>query len=122
MIGGQVDLGTFVYDLQKQGNDWFLLQRPGEVVTPGTRSVLGLFSAAPTVWYGESSTLRSRMGELRMGNGESGVWSRTYGNRYNLSAGGGVGYQQRQQGLSVGADGALPVSNGKMLFRRDGRL
>ncbi|MEB2870902.1 autotransporter outer membrane beta-barrel domain-containing protein [Pseudomonas rhizosphaerae] len=116
LIGGQVDLGTFVYDLQKQGNDWFLLQRPGEVVTPGTRSVLGLFSAAPTVWYGESSTLRSRMGELRMGNGESGVWSRTYGNRYNLSAGGGVGYQQRQQGLSVGADGALPVSNGQMVL------
>lgn len=115
VLGGQVDLGTFVYDLQRQGNDWFLVQRPGEVVTPGTRSVLGLFSAAPTVWYGESSSLRSRMGELRMGTGESGVWSRTYGNRYNLSAGGGVGYQQRQQGLSVGADGALPVSDGKML-------
>lgn len=116
VIGGQVDLGTFVYDLQQQGNDWFLVQRPGDVVTPGTRSVLGLFSAAPTVWYGESSTLRSPLGELRMGHGEGGVWSRAYGNRYNASAGGDVSYKQTQQGLSVGADGALPVTDGQMLL------
>lgn len=114
VIGGQVDLGTFVYDLQQQGNDWFLVQRPGDVVAPGTRSVLGLFSAAPTVWYGEAASLRSRMGELRLGNSEGGVWSRAYGNRYNLSAGGGVGYQQTQQGLSVGADGAMPLSDGQL--------
>lgn len=114
VIGGQVDLGTFVYDLQKQGNDWFLVQRPGDVVAPGTRSVLGLFSAAPTVWYGEAASLRSRMGELRMGNSEGGVWSRAYGNRYNLSAGGGVDYKQNQRGISVGADGAMPVSDGQL--------
>jgi outer membrane autotransporter protein len=114
VIGGQVDLGTYVYDLQKQGNDWFLVQRPGDVVAPGTRSVLGLFSAAPTVWYGEAVSLRSRMGELRMGHSEGGVWSRAYGNRYNLSAGGGVGYQQTQQGLSVGADGAMPMNEGQL--------
>jgi outer membrane autotransporter protein len=116
VIGGQVDLGTYVYDLQKQGNDWFLVQRPGEVVAPGTRSVLGLFSAAPTVWYGEASTLRSRMGELRMGSGEGGVWSRAYGNRYDVSAGGGFDYQQTQQGVSMGADGALALDSGRMLL------
>lgn len=114
VIGGQVDLGTFVYDLQKQDNDWFLVQRPGDVVAPGTRSVLGLFSAAPTVWYGEAASLRSRMGELRMGNSEGGVWSRAYGNRYNLSAGGGVDYKQNQRGISVGADGAMPLSDGQL--------
>lgn len=114
VVGGQVDLGTFVYDLQKQGNDWALVQRPGNVVTPGTRSVIGLFSAAPTVWYGELSSLRSRMGELRMGNGEGGVWSRAYGNRHNLAAGADVAYQQTQQGLSVGADGSLSMAHGSL--------
>lgn len=116
VIGGQVDLGTFVYDLQQQGNDWFLVQRPGGVVTPGTGSVLGLFSAAPTVWYGELSSLRSRMGERRMGNGEGGVWSRAYGNKYHLAAGAGVAYQQTQQGLSVGADGRLSMAGGSLLL------
>lgn len=114
-VGGQVDLGTFVYDLQQIGNEWQLVQRPGKVVTPGTRSVLGLFSAAPSVWYGELTTLRSRMGELRLGQAEGGLWTRAYGNKFNLSAGGGLAYQQQQQGFSIGADAPLPVSNGTAL-------
>lgn len=114
VIGGQVDLGTFVYDLQKQGNDWLLVQRPGDVVAPGTRSVIGLFNAAPTVWYGELSSLRSRMGELHMDKGEGGVWSRAYGNKHNLAGGAGVAYQQTQQGLSVGADGRLSMAAGSL--------
>lgn len=162
VLGGQVDAGTYVYDLQKRGEDWLLVQRggvdpvdpvdpggpidpvdpvdpvipvdpvdpvipvdpvdpgnPGDgggpVVTPGARSVIGLFSAAPTVWYGELSTLRSRMGELRLGRGTSGAWVRTYGGRYDLSAGGGVAYRQRQQGLTFGVDAPLPASNGQWL-------
>jgi outer membrane autotransporter protein len=165
VLGGQVDAGTYVYDLQKRGPDWLLVQRgvvdpvdpggpvdpvdpvipvdpvdpvipvdpvdpeapvdpvdpgnPGDgggpVVTPGARSVIGLFSAAPTVWYGELSTLRSRMGELRLGRGISGAWVRTYGGRYDLSAGGGVAYRQRQQGLTFGVDAPLPASNGQWL-------
>jgi outer membrane autotransporter protein len=115
VIGGQVDLGTFVYDLEQTGNDWQLVQRPGQVVTPGTASVLGLFSAAPTVWYGELSSLRSRMGELRLGTAQGGLWSRAYGNKYNLSTGAGVAYKQRQGGLSIGADAALPVADGHAL-------
>lgn len=115
-LGGQIDLGTFVYDLKQTGDDWQLVQRPGNVVTPGTASVLGLFSAAPSVWYGELSTLRSRMGELRMGNAEGGLWTRAYGNKYNLSAGGGVAYQQQQSGVSLGADAPLTVQNGTALI------
>jgi len=117
LVGGQVDIGTYAYDLKKVGDDWFLVQRDdgGPVVTPGARSVLGLFSAAPTVWYGELSTLRSRMGELRYGNGEGGLWMRSYGNKFNQSAGGGVEYQQTQQGISFGADAALPTNNGQWL-------
>jgi len=115
--GGEVDAGTFVYDLQKNGNDWSLVQRETgsgeEVVTPGARSILGLFSAAPTVWYGELTTLRSRMGELRLGQGTSGPWVRTYGSQYNVSADAGVAYQQRQQGVTFGLDTPLPSSTGR---------
>ncbi|MBD8476202.1 autotransporter outer membrane beta-barrel domain-containing protein [Pseudomonas sp. CFBP 8770] len=161
VLGGQVDAGTYVYDLQKQGQDWLLVQRgvvdpvdpggpvdpvtpvdpvdpvipvdpvdpvdpvapidpvipidPGDgggpVVTPGARSVIGMFSAAPTVWYGELATLRSRMGELRLGRGISGAWVRTYGGQYNLSAAAGVAYKQRQHGVSFGVDAPLPAGN-----------
>lgn len=175
---GQVDAGTFVYDLQHQGNDWALVQRtsevpgepeepggpdepgspeepgspgepgspeepgspgepgnpeepgtpgepelpgePGEpggpIVSPSARAVLGLFSAAPTVWYGETATLRSRMGELRLGRGSSGPWVRAFGGKYDLSAGGGVAYQQRQQGISFGVDAPLPAADGQWMI------
>lgn len=120
LAGGQVDFGTFVYELeQREGTDWYLVQKFDDegnpIVTPGTESVIGLFSAAPTVWYGELSTLRSRMGELRYGEAQGGAWARAYGNKYNMSAAGGTAYQQNQRGISFGADAPLPVADGQWL-------
>ncbi|WP_460045736.1 autotransporter outer membrane beta-barrel domain-containing protein [Pseudomonas sp. S2_H01] len=120
VVGGQVDLGTFAYDLEQRGTDWYLVQKldddGGPITTPGTQSVIGLFSAAPTVWYGELSTLRSRMGELRYGKAEGGAWTRAYGNKFNMSAGGGTAYQQNQHGISFGVDAPLPTSDGQWLI------
>ena len=115
VVGDQVDLGTFTYTLQQKGTDWFLVQN-GEITTPSTKAAIGIFSAAPTVWYGELSSLRSRMGELRYGKAQGGAWMRSYGNKYNLSAAGGTAYQQTQQGVSFGADGMLPTSSGNVLL------
>lgn len=115
LAGGEVDLGAYSYDLIKQGNDAWYLNTLTRTISPGTRSVIALFNAAPTVWYGELSTLRSRMGEVRMNPGQSGGWIRAYGNKFNVSANSGVAYQQVQQGLSFGADAPLPVGDGQWL-------
>lgn len=90
---GPVDLGAFSYDLVQRGNDWFL-DGASKMISPGTASVLALYSAAPTVWYGELSSLRSRMGELRLDERKSGGWVRAYGNKYNVAPASGMGYQQ----------------------------
>ena len=117
---GVMDYGTFQYELQKQGNDWALVQVADDdgnpVITPGSATVLGLFSAAPTVWYGELATLRTRMGELRMGDAGSGGWARAYGNKFDVDQSSGVAYQQNQQGLSFGADGKLNTTEGEWLL------
>lgn len=116
-----IDFGTYTYTLEKgEGEDnWYLVQKFDDsgnpIVTPSARAVLGMFSAAPTVWYGELSSLRSRMGELRLGHGQ-GIWMRSYGNRYNLSASNAVAYQQDQNGVSFGADGAVPGHGGRWLL------
>jgi len=113
--GGPVDLGAFSYDLaQRDSNNWYL-DTTTRVVSPGTQSVMALFNAAPTVWYGELSTLRSRMGELRMDAGRAGGWMRGYGNKFEVDASAGVGYQQIQQGISFGADAPLPIGDGQWL-------
>ncbi|MCQ2997727.1 autotransporter outer membrane beta-barrel domain-containing protein [Pseudomonas syringae] len=129
---GVVDVGTFQYRLEKRGTDWFLVQatttgpdptdpadpiNPGEpIITPSTRAVIGLFSAAPTVWYGELSTLRSRMGELRNGHEQGGFWTRAYGNKFSVSTTDQVNYQQNQQGVSFGIDTPLPSAEGQWLL------
>jgi outer membrane autotransporter protein len=118
--GGTVDAGAFEYELEQRGTDWFLVQAQDEagepIPTPSAQTVVALFSAAPTVWYGELSTLRSRMGELRNGHDKGGAWARTYGNRFNIATGDGVDYSQNQSGISLGVDTALPYSDGQWLI------
>ncbi|WDY57218.1 autotransporter outer membrane beta-barrel domain-containing protein [Pseudomonas sp. PSKL.D1] len=112
---GLVDIGTFSYELQQRDTDWYLVQDSTPIISPGTQTAIAVFSAAPTVWYGELSTLRSRMGELRNGQGQGGFWARTYGNKYRVSAADQVHYEQTQQGVSLGVDTPLPSQSGTWL-------
>ncbi|MHC8354420.1 autotransporter outer membrane beta-barrel domain-containing protein [Pseudomonas sp. LB3P81] len=114
--GGLVDLGAYSYDLIKQGNNDWYLNTASRVISPGTQSVMALFDASRTVWYGELSNLRTRMGEVRRDDTKAGGWIRTYGNKFNVDASSGVAYQQTQQGLSFGADAPLPMGDGQWLF------
>jgi outer membrane autotransporter protein len=113
LVGGRADLGVYSYALEQQGNDWFIVGS-GKIVSPSTQSALALFSAGPTIWNNELTTLRSRMGEVR-GQEQGGGWIRSYGNRFNASLDAGVDYQQNQQGLSFGADAPIPVNDGHLL-------
>ncbi|WP_237402897.1 autotransporter outer membrane beta-barrel domain-containing protein [Pseudomonas sp. MWU318] len=114
---GKVDLGTFSYGLKTDdgGRNWFL--DPAQTtVSPSTRAVTALFNTAPTVWYGELMSLRSRVGELRFNHDKSGAWIRAYGNKYNVADAFGDGYRQTQQGFTLGADAPLPVGNDQWLL------
>jgi len=111
----RVDVGTWSYGLASReieggAKEWFL-DPTTEVISPGARSVLALFNTAPTVWYGELASLRDRMGDLRLNGGKGGAWSRAYGSKYNVADGSGVGYQQTQQGFSLGADARVGESD-----------
>jgi outer membrane autotransporter protein len=114
LVGGSVDLGTWSYGLTGDGRDWYL-DATHKTISPATASVLALFNTAPTVWYGELSSLRSRMGELRHNGGQSGAWSRVYGAKYNVSGDNGLSYSQQQNGFSLGADAPLPIGDGQWL-------
>ena len=113
LANGRVDLGTYSYDLVQDGNDWYLGSTG--TISPGTRSVLALFNTAPTVWYGELTSLRSRMGEIRLDQGSTGLWMRAYGNKFDVSESSGLAYTQNQQGISFGADAPLPFGDGRWL-------
>jgi len=113
LMSNRVDLGTYSYELEQQGNDWFIVGS-GKIISPSTQSALALFGAGPTIWNSELTTLRGRMGEVR-GREEGGGWMRSYGSRFNASLDSGMKYQQKQQGLSFGADAPVPFSDGQLL-------
>lgn len=113
LVGGEVDLGTWSYGLTQVGNDWFL-DASTRKISPGTRTALAIFEAGPTVLYGELSTLRSRMGEIRLNDGKAGLWMRSYGNKFNVNAQ-GSSYSQVQQGVAFGADAPMPWGEGQWL-------
>ena len=111
LVGGRVDLGTWSYDLASAadgsgGTEWFL-DPATKTVSPGAQTALALFRTATTISYGELKSLESRMGDLQANGNLHGVWVRPYGNKYNVAEGAGVAYQQRQQGVSMGADTRL---------------
>ncbi|KVU18679.1 autotransporter outer membrane beta-barrel domain-containing protein [Burkholderia ubonensis] len=114
---GTVDAGTFKYTLERQGNGWYLVQARDDdgnpIVTPSASAVLGLFNVAPTIWYGEEASLRSRMGELRFSQ-SAGAWARAYGTRMDIDGRAGQAYRHTQYGFSAGADRVVPVSNGTL--------
>lgn len=115
-LTGLADMGAYSYELERRADDWYLVQASTPIISPSAQVAIAVFSAAPTVWYGEMSTLRSRMGELRQGYGQGGFWARTYGNKYSVSTADQVSYQQTQQGVSFGVDTALPTDSGKWLL------
>ncbi|WP_087686588.1 autotransporter outer membrane beta-barrel domain-containing protein [Pandoraea sp. PE-S2R-1] len=115
LVGGKVDAGVYSYTLEQQGNNWALVTNPGSPedpgegdLTPGAKTVLGLSGAGPTVWYGEAAILRSRLGELRIGDqSNSGVWARAFGKQYNAKPEDGTSYRQTQYGVIGGVDGVV---------------
>ena len=116
LVGDTVDIGAYAYGLQKDGTDW-LLDPTRRGTSTSAHSVLALFNSAPTVLYGESSLLRTRMGELRFSDGkDNGLWMRSYGNKYEVAANkNGAGYAQTQKGFTLGADAPLSSGDGQWL-------
>ncbi|MFL1524651.1 autotransporter outer membrane beta-barrel domain-containing protein [Pseudomonas sp. O230] len=111
LVGGRVDDGAWSYSLASStnatgGTDWYL-DPNSRTISPGAQSVVALFKTAPTIVYGELTVLEKRMDELQTDANLQGFWIRPFSNKYNVDNVSGVGYQQRQQGLSLGIDNRL---------------
>jgi outer membrane autotransporter protein len=118
-LSGLVDAGSRTYGLLREGEGLFL--QPNQTVSTSTNAVLAIAGSAPSILYGEMTTLNSRLGDRRLGSGgedtstmarsdasvknlSNSVWMRTYGNQYNVANAYGGGYTQNQQGFALGAD------------------
>lgn len=124
--GGAVDFGAYKYYLNKVGDNWQLWGKRGEgpvdpvdpvrpaELSESAKTVISLDAAAANIWYAETGTLRQRLGDVRMGKGENGLWGRSYGRDLNGNGAGGTDFDQSVWGLQAGAErevnlGGLPL-------------
>ncbi|APD11360.1 hypothetical protein UC34_17605 [Pandoraea vervacti] len=111
LVGDKVDAGVYTYELKSSGESggeqsWYL-ERTDEL-SSGSDTVLGIHNALPTAWLGEHSVLRSRLGEVRLGEGDAGgAWARTFGSKFNAKPALGKGYSQDQWGVIMGSDAVV---------------
>lgn len=88
-------------------------------ITPTAETVFGLsgMASAYSMWYGQLTDLRERLGEIRYGNGKDGFWARGFTQKNKLSGLGGVNFSQNLYGGSFGYDHLYePNGDDKWLF------
>ncbi|WP_053007604.1 autotransporter outer membrane beta-barrel domain-containing protein [Pragia fontium] len=137
LLNGSVDLGAYKYYLV-QGDDtdtdnWYLSPtaapvEPGDngggTVTPnprpelseGAKAAISMANVTPTIWDGELSTLRTRLGDLRDDrSAQNGTWGKYITSRYRVSTD-NVGYKQDMNGVMLGGDHAIELQGSRLLI------
>lgn len=112
-----VELGGYQYTLHRnpdQTNEWELFgtrspENP-DPIGPSQPADAGinLFSGSYLLNYAEMSAFLQRMGDLRQGKEEGGIWARTYGGKFESNGDSFLrSYDLSYWGLQVGADKKL---------------
>ncbi len=119
--GGAIDAGVYQYELASRpeeatgATEWYLERKnkpvdpnhPGDgELTPTAEAVLGLSGMATTyaMWMGQLSNLRERLGEIRYGASNDGVWMRAFAAKNSLTGLGGINLDQDVYGVALGYD------------------
>ncbi len=129
LYGDHVDAGAFRYTLELQDEDWYLQNTsqvpttPGgsltanpESLSTGANAAVANVAATATLWSAEMNALNKRLGELRMGDDEGGLWVRGINKRYEFGEHSSRAFDQDVTGMEIGADGAVALSGGKLFI------
>lgn len=113
-----VDAGMYHYSLDSRDGvsddgtptlEWYLVRDTDANKTPSAELVLGLSGMAGPYasWYSRMSDLRERLGEVRHGQDNDGVWARAFAEENTLSGFTGTDFEQKVYGTSIGYDRLL---------------
>ncbi|WP_261278232.1 autotransporter outer membrane beta-barrel domain-containing protein [Serratia quinivorans] len=116
---GSSDIGAWQYDAVAQANAAggtdVGLQKSDRLST-GANAALSAASAAVNNWNIEADTLNQRLNASRLAqHDEGGVWASYFGGHDNVTTGAGADYQQRTNGVMLGADTLLDAKHGQWL-------
>ncbi|TLP71554.1 autotransporter outer membrane beta-barrel domain-containing protein [Pseudomonas nitroreducens] len=83
-------------------------------LSSGANAALGMQTAAANLWQSELGTLTRRLGELRQGHDQGGLWTRAMGDRMNVDTGDSRAFEQSLSGAEIGADRAFEQTDGTL--------
>ncbi|MBM7060272.1 autotransporter outer membrane beta-barrel domain-containing protein [Pseudomonas sp. UL073] len=92
-----------------------LAPKPQHLST-GANAALANVAATQTLWSAEMNALAKRLGELRMGDDDGGVWVRGIHKRYEFGEHSSRAFDQDVSGMEVGADTAIQLNGGKLFI------
>nr|MBP9483994.1 autotransporter outer membrane beta-barrel domain-containing protein [Negativicutes bacterium] len=106
-----VEVGGFEYGLKQVGTDWNLYST-GRASSSASASLNG-FAGSYLLNYAETQTLTQRLGDLRQGENQNGVWAKVYGGKFNSSADSFLsGFDMTYSGIQVGGDHQIALKEG----------
>lgn len=85
-------------------------------LSKGANAAVAAHTASIAMWDSQVGTLVNRMGKLRMGKDEGGVWTRTIGKQLNIGGKSSRVFRENVSGLEIGADKAIQLNAGKVYF------
>ncbi|OLS60513.1 autotransporter outer membrane beta-barrel domain-containing protein [Pseudomonas putida] len=83
-------------------------------LSKGANAALGMQTAAAGLWHNEMGTLNRRLGELRLGEDEGGLWARAMTTEQHLKANDSRAFDQNINGTQLGADAVITDGNGRL--------
>jgi outer membrane autotransporter protein len=83
-------------------------------LSKGANAALGMQTAAANLWQNELGTLTRRLGDLRQGHDQGGLWARAMGGRLNVDDGDSRAFEQNLSGAEIGADRAFEQGEGTL--------
>lgn len=105
-LDNKVEAGGYEYWLRRTGadpTDWELYSTGGASST--TDAGVNLFSGSYLLNYAETQTLLKRLGDLRDGEQEKGIWARGYGGKFSSASDGFLhGFDMSYWGIQAGYD------------------
>lgn len=121
LVGDVVERGVYKYYLYKVDENWELRSttdnpREPKYLSESTKAVVSLHATAAAMWYTETDSLRYRMAGFRSGERKWGPWGRGYMRHLKEIGAAKVEFENSIQGLMVGADHAIDLTDGCMVL------
>ncbi|MBW5406060.1 autotransporter outer membrane beta-barrel domain-containing protein [Morganella morganii] len=114
-----VDLGAYKYQLVNKDGKWVLIRVSNDdtavVLSGSANAVLSGLAAPLASWNSQTNTVYERLNS-RLTENEGSVWGTYYGSEWAGEAGLSSAFNQKINGMAIGADKTLSLDNGRVTF------